>query len=125
MFRGTSSKLYLLAFNPKAKARPNFGLRNVGYNTSDDVYGKRGHAFSLLMVASLPVIFGYICHTEGLFRLFDEVGGGGPKSIPPAAYGVTPDLPPWEFVFAIGEGYANGPARLRPAPGVDVSALHH
>lgn len=122
MFRSpltVSRRTYLLAFNSKAKARPNFGLRGVGFWTSE-VYNKHGQNYWMALCAFGPLaILGAIMY-DGFWAKLDEIAGGGPSHLD---YGWrSQDRKPWDFSFDIGEGYAAGPATLRPAPGaVDLS----
>lgn len=116
----TQIRTYYLAFNAKAKARPNFGLRNVGY-WSSEVYNKPGQAVWSMVGCFVPLlVVGTIC-ARGFFPYLDEISGGGPKHLD---YGYPKDSSkPWEFNFDIGEGYAAGAPRLRPSPG--SPSLHH
>lgn len=111
----------MLAFNSKAKARPNFGLRGVGYYTSE-VYSKPGQTY--WAVACFIVPFGIIASImiDGFWAKLDTISGGGASHLD---YGWrAQDRRPWDFSFDIGEGYAAGPATLRPAPGA-VDLGHH
>ena len=122
MLRRSQTLNYFLAFNAKCKARPNFGLRGVGQYTSE-TYNKRGQTLWLIPIMSIPPLTIFLVNTKGVFKMLDEIGGGGPHNLEPHEYGVPSDRKPWEFKFAIGEGFAAGPAKLRPAPG--VPALEH
>ena len=60
---------------------------------------------------------------QGFFAQIDEIANGGPK---PLDYGWRKeDRKPWDFSFDIGEGYAAGPARYRPAPGAIPEEAFH
>lgn len=116
----TQVRTYYLAFNAKAKARPNFGLRNVGFYSSN-VYHKPGQQLTSLFGILVPMFVVGIIMSRGFFAYLDEISGGGSK---PLDYGFSKDdNKPWEFKFDIGEGYAAGAPRLRPAPG--APSLHH
>eukprot|EP00744_Colponema_vietnamica_P007500 GILI01010789.1.p1 GENE.GILI01010789.1~~GILI01010789.1.p1 ORF type:complete len:138 (+),score=27.78 GILI01010789.1:24-416(+) len=116
----TQFRRYHLAFNAKAKARPNFGLRGVGYYSSE-VYQKSGQNFYSILAVLCPVLVVGIIMSRGFFSYLDAISGGGPKALD---YGFNKDTSkPWEFNFDIGEGYAAGAPRLRPAPG--APSLHH
>ena len=125
MLRSTQSRLYFLAFNPHAKSRPNFGLRSVGYYTSE-TYHRRGHNIWGLLILPVPLVTLFILNWNGMFALLDEVAGGGPRHLTYAEMGQFNQHAaekPWAFVFPIGEGFAAGPPRYRPAPG--ATPLHH
>jgi hypothetical protein len=114
MLRKTQSLNYYLAYNAKAKARPNFGLRGTGFWTSE-VYNKQGTLNWVFAMWFIPFCSLYVVMWQGFFAELDELCGGGPK---PLDYGWRKnDRKPWDFSFDIGEGYAAGPARYRPAPG--------
>ena len=116
----TQVRSYHLAFNAKAKARPNFGLRNVGYWTSE-VYHKRGQTIMSYVMTLTPMFVFTAIGYNGFFAWLDEISGGGPSELD---YGWrAEDHKPWDFAFDMGEGYAAGPARVRPAPG--AADLHH
>nr|CCC51772.1 putative cytochrome c oxidase subunit I [Trypanosoma vivax Y486] len=117
----TSKRAYLTAFNAKAKARPNFGLRGVGYWTSE-VYHRQGQNYwAVLCVIGPFLVIGSIMY-DGFWSKLDEIAGGGPSHLD---YGWRKqDRKPWDFAFDIGEGYAAGPATLRPAPGA-ADLGHH
>ncbi|EAN94795.1 putative cytochrome oxidase subunit IX [Trypanosoma cruzi] len=124
MFRSalvTTRRTYLNAFNAKAKARPNFGLRGVGFWTSE-VYHKPGQNYWMALCVSGPfLIIGAIMY-DGFWAKLDDIAGGGPSHLD---YGWRKqDRKPWDFAFDIGEGYAAGPPTLRPAPGA-VDLGHH
>lgn len=120
---GTQRRHYLLAFNAKAKARPNFGLRGVGYFTSE-VYHKAGSNYLGAVIVVAPYIATSLVMYQGFFCWLDSIAGGGPTELD---YGWRKeDKKPWDFAFDMGEGYANGPARLRPAAGApDLHEDHH
>lgn len=123
MLRGalqTQTRNYVLAFNTHAKARPNFGLRGVGYYTSE-TYHKAGQNYWMMVCTFTPFLIVASVMYSGFFSKLDEISGGGPEHLD---YGWRKeDRKPWDFSFDIGEGYAAGPARYRPAPG--AIELHH
>jgi hypothetical protein len=117
MFRSalqTQARGYALAHNAHAKARPNFGLRGVGFWTSE-VYHKSGQTYWMFVCAFTPfLIVGSVMYA-GFFSKLDEIAGGGPQHLD---YGWRKDAKqPWEFSFDIGEGFVAGAPRFRPAPG--------
>jgi len=114
MLRKTSSLQYYLAFNHLAKVRPNIGIRGVGFWSSEN-YVKQGVLNWWLVCFLVPLGAVYVVMYDGFFCKLDEISGGGPQHLD---YGFrAKDRKPWDFSFDIGEGYAAGPARLRPAPG--------
>jgi hypothetical protein len=123
MLRKTATNKYLLAFNASAKARPNFGLPNVGY-WSTDIYHKASHNFLVMGVVAFPCISFVAYMNSGVLPLIDEWCGGGPQHITPKQIGINLHADkPWEFRFGIGEGFRGGEAKYKKAPGaVD---LHH
>ncbi len=125
MLRRTAPNAYFLAFNPKAKARPNFGLRGVGYYTSE-TYHKNGHNIWGALMLPAPFIALFAVVYNGLFAIVDDIAGGGPQEIDwvrDVKINTHAQDKPWNFMFPLGEGFANGPARYRPAPG--ATPLHH
>jgi hypothetical protein len=122
MLRKTNQLNYYLAYNARAKARPNIGLRGCGFWTSE-VYNKQGTWNWIVLMVGVPFVSLYIIMYRGFFAELDEIGGGGPK---PLDYGFRrKDKKPWDFAFDIGEGFAAGPARYRPAPGACSEAELH
>ncbi|CAG9584271.1 cytochrome c oxidase subunit I [Leishmania major strain Friedlin] len=124
MFRqalSVSKRTYMLAFNSKAKARPNFGLRGVGYWTSE-VYHKPGQNYWMVVCCTGPFLLVGAIMMDGFWSKLDDISGGGPSALD---YGWrAQDRKPWDFSFDIGEGYAAGPAVYRPASGA-VDLGHH
>ena len=122
MLRKTGQLHYYVAHNAKAKARPNIGLRGCGYWTSE-VYNKQGAANWGLTCFMVPFCGLYVIMWNGFFPELDELCGGGPT---PLDYGWRQDQrKPWDFAFDIGEGYAAGKPRYRPAVGaVTEDELH-
>jgi hypothetical protein len=119
---GSQRRHYLLAFNAKAKARPNFGLRGVGYYTSETYHSVYTNLWSAVITGA-PMCTIAILGYNGIFALLDDVAGGGPKELKPTDYGVNPYADkPWEFRFAIGDGFANGPPKYKKAEG--ATELH-
>ena len=117
MFRGTQSRLYLLAHNAKAKARPNFGLPGVGYWTSS-LYHKGADNGWVFVVVVFPMASFWIWGTSGILAAVDQWCGGGPQHITPKQMGVDfRKDKPWEFKFGIGEGFKNGEAKYKKAEG--------
>ena len=117
---GAQKRHYLLAFNAKAKARPNFVLRGVGYWTSE-IYHKPGQSYWTAVIAGGPLGVLTVIMYGGFWSWLDSIAGGGPQELD---YGWRQeDKKPWDFAFDMGEGYANGPAKMRPAPG--APDLHH
>lgn len=109
-----SKRTYILAFNSKAKARPNFGLRGVGY-WSSEVYHKPGQNYWMGLCSFGPMILVAALMYDGFWSKLDDISGGGPSHLD---YGWrSRDRKPWDFAFDIGEGYAAGPATHRGAPG--------
>lgn len=110
----TQVRKYQLAFNSQAKARPNLGLRGVGHFTSE-VYHKSGQTYWMFVCLGTPFLIVGAVMYNGFFSKLDEIAGGGPQHLD---YGWRKeDRKPWDFSFDIGEGFAAGPARYRPAPG--------
>lgn len=109
-----SKRTYLLAFNSKAKARPNFGLRGVGF-WSSEAYHKPGQNYWMYLCSFGPMLLiGGLC-LDGFWSKLDDIAGGGSQYLD---YGWrAADRKPWDFSFDIGEGYAAGPATYRAAPG--------
>jgi hypothetical protein len=74
-----------------------------------------------MMAIPVPFLLITAIMYDGFFSKLEAIAGGGPI---PLDYGFPKNSEPWKFNFDIGEGYAAGPARLRPAPGApDLS--HH
>lgn len=115
---GSQKRSYFLAFNPGCKARPNFGLKGVGFYSSE-VHHKAGRSMIVWLFAIPPYLTGYLATRANVFNYLDTIAGGGPE---PLDYHFPKDHKPWEFKFDVGEGYAAGPARYRPAKG--AAPLH-
>ena len=111
----------MLSFNAKAKSRPNFGLQGVGYWTSD-TYSRPNQNYWMVIVFGVPAMILIMIMNDGFFSKVDAMAGGGPSELD---YGWRKeDKKPWDFSFDVGEGYAAGPARHRPAPGAYVLPDH-
>merc|ERR1711991_407066 len=65
MLRKTQSNLYLLAFNAKAKARPNFGLPGVGYWSSNTYHQASHNAWGFVVVV-FPYAAFWLLSTSGV-----------------------------------------------------------
>ena len=111
MLKRTPTARWLLAFNPAAKAKPNFGLKNVGYFSST-TYHRPGMTYNSFLYVIIPIVAFFATMRANFFIVLDEIAGGGPveydygqKRIHQAA--------PHEFMFAMGEGYKNGAAKYK------------
>jgi hypothetical protein len=114
---------YFLAFNAAAKARPNFGLKGVGWLSSTTYHNEWGTFWSFV-AAGAPIASVWVLIYNGIWGFVDEIAGDGPRHVTMKELGQNTHADkPWEFVFSPGEGYANGPAKYRPEPG--AIPLHH
>lgn len=73
-----SRRTYILAFNAKAKARPNFGLRGVGYHTSE-VYSTPGQAYWAILSIAAPIAIMTAILWDNFWAKLDDFAGGGAK----------------------------------------------
>lgn len=123
MLRKTAANLYLLSWNAKAKARPNFGLPGVGYWTST-TYHQASHNAWVWVCVVFPYFTLVSFGQSSNLAVIDQWCGGGPQHITPKQMGVNMHADkPWEFRFGVGEGFKAGEAKFKKAPG--AIDLHH
>eukprot|EP00760_Papus_ankaliazontas_P010463 PhM_4_TR14278/c0_g1_i1/m.4983 len=120
MFHRTVSTKYILAFNPAAKARPNFGLKGVGYYSSETYHKAGRNYYSYVFTAIMPITV-FSIYQANFFSIVDDLAGGGPVEYD---YGFRKEhTKPWDFAFPVGEGYAAGKPTYRKAEG--AIEFHH
>lgn len=130
MLRATAKRNYFLAFNPKCKARPNFGLNGVGFLTSTTYHTTNqtiwGAAICVFPIATIYILWFRI----GIMGFVDEISGGGPREMSVYELGVNQHADkPWHFTFQNGEGYKhygagqNGKPVYKPSEG--AADPHH
>ncbi len=123
-----SSRSYHLAFNPRAKARPNFGQRGVGFYSSN-VYCYASNQYILHIILLIPVLGTVTMIGNGVVRIVDSISGGGGVDLYKILFsqvrtsGFIDNSKPWNFVFPPGEGLAHGPPRYRF--GQEGKEIHH
>lgn len=127
MLRRSQKLNYILAFNAKAKARPNFGLRGVGAYSSETYWPRYHNIISTIgYIAPMSVMCNIMYN--GFFAIIDDVAGGGFHAMEDfgelhQCYNFQAADKPWHFQFPPGEGYYAGPPKYRPAEG--APELHH
>ena len=108
-----TSRSFFLSYNPKVKARPNFGLNGVGYYSSTTYHTKWqtvwGMAIAFLPIATIYILWFRI----GIMGFVDEISGGGPREMSVYEFGLNQHADkPWHFTFQNGEGYKHyGPGQ--------------
>ena len=117
MLSRTGARLWYLSFNKAAKARPNFGLKGVGYYSAPN-YDVAGETLYTLAGMAVFMVGMYTYNKMRVLVWIDSIAGGGPVEFD---YGQDQihAAPPWHFEFAIGEGYANGEPKYRET-GIDL-----
>ena len=119
---GTQKRWWTLAFNAKAKARPNFGLRGVGYYTSD-VFLQKNAAYHGLIGWACVFTFVLTMFKSEAVGWVDGWRGGGSRELDEEAMmswhsGANWfDAKPWNMSFKSGEGYKAGEPKPNPAEG--------
>ena len=119
---GLQKRSYSLAFHPKAKARPNFGLRGVGYFTSDVFLPKNQVYYGIAGWTCVFTITMVLFKSEAVAWVDTFRGGGGREFDEEAMTmwnsGATwYDTKPWNFNFKGGEGFQAGEPKPNPAEG--------
>ena len=113
MIRHSRLNFWYLAFNQKAKARPNFGLKGVGIYQANTAYSQSPWA----QFVSCTALVGFIATLFALNKLniteyLAEHVDGGPRLMVTEEMEEALAAKPWEFKFLPGEGYAEKPRYL-------------
>ncbi|KNH03626.1 cytochrome c oxidase subunit I [Perkinsela sp. CCAP 1560/4] len=109
MLRRSNIGRWYLAFNPQAKARPNFGLKGAGiYQENSKRHLNMGKPLTIAIYV-IGACTLYAAKTMNIEHYIEEHAGGGPEVWISPEMEEALDSKPWEFKFLPGEGYERKP----------------